>query len=327
MTMLRQLADAGRVIVVVTHSLAFLDVCDQVLVLAPGGRAAFCGPPSEVGQAMGSTDWADIYQRNRGRSRRRAEAISRAHQPASRQPPAPSVPEEPAALGTPVHSSAWRQFSAVGRRQLRLIAADRGYFLFLVLLPFLVGLLPLAVAGHTGFGRAAVDSAAPNEPKQILVLLNLGAVFMGTALTIRELVGERTIFRREQAVGLSASSYLSAKIAVLGAAAVVQSAVLVLIVTAPRIGKGAPASAVVLGSPRLEFFVDIAATCVVAAIVGSAVSAVAQNSNQVLLLISRRGHDAAGARRRVHPGHEPAAGSCLLAHAGAVGIGGHRIDG
>ena len=61
MTMLRQLADAGRVVVVVTHSLTFLDVCDQVLLLAPGGKVAFCGPPGEVGSAMGATDWADIY--------------------------------------------------------------------------------------------------------------------------------------------------------------------------------------------------------------------------------------------------------------------------
>ena len=46
MTMLRQLADAGRVVLVVTHSLSYLDVCDQVLLLAPGGKTAFCGPPS-----------------------------------------------------------------------------------------------------------------------------------------------------------------------------------------------------------------------------------------------------------------------------------------
>src|SRR6201991_988540 len=49
MKMLRQLADAGRVIVVVTHSLAYLDVCDQVLLLAPGGKTAFCGPPGQIG--------------------------------------------------------------------------------------------------------------------------------------------------------------------------------------------------------------------------------------------------------------------------------------
>ena len=42
MTMLRQLADAGRVVLVVTHSLTYLDVCDQVLLMAPGeiGRAS-----------------------------------------------------------------------------------------------------------------------------------------------------------------------------------------------------------------------------------------------------------------------------------------------
>ena len=61
MAMLRRLADAGRVIVVVTHSLAFLDDCDQVLLLAPGGKTAFFGPPDELGSAMGATDWADIF--------------------------------------------------------------------------------------------------------------------------------------------------------------------------------------------------------------------------------------------------------------------------
>src|SRR4051795_12881060 len=61
MTMLRRLADAGRVIVVATHSLRFLDMCDQVLILAPGGKTAYCGPPGDIGEAMGSADWADIY--------------------------------------------------------------------------------------------------------------------------------------------------------------------------------------------------------------------------------------------------------------------------
>jgi ABC transport system ATP-binding/permease protein len=284
MTMLRQLADAGRVVVVVTHSLTFLVVCDQVLLLAPGGKTAFCGRPSEIGPTMGTTDWADIYTDIRadpGAAQRRF--LERAGRLV--EPPVQAAPEKPADLGQPVHTSLWRQFSTIARRQARLIVADRGYFLFLALLPLIVGLLPLAVSGHTGFGKAAFDSAAPNEPKQILVLLNLGAVFMGTALTVRELVGERAIFHREQAVGLSASAYLSAKIAVFGAVAVVQSAVLVLIVTAPKIGKGAPLGAVVLGSPTLELFVDIAATCVVAAILGLLVSALAQTSNQVLPLV------------------------------------------
>lgn len=34
MLMLRQLADAGRVVLVITYSLSYLNVCDQVLLLA-----------------------------------------------------------------------------------------------------------------------------------------------------------------------------------------------------------------------------------------------------------------------------------------------------
>jgi hypothetical protein len=51
---------------------------------------------------------------------------------------------------------------------------------------------------------------------------------------------ERAVFRREQAAGLSASAYLLAKTIVFSAVAVIQSAILVLIVTAPAIGKPVP---------------------------------------------------------------------------------------
>jgi energy-coupling factor transporter ATP-binding protein EcfA2 len=283
MKMLRQLADAGRIVVVVTHSLAYLDVCDQVLLLAPGGKTAFCGPPAELGSTMGTTDWADIFtdiSADPDAAHRRF--LDRAERPV--EPPVEPAPHRPAVAHKAIRAGLWRQFSTICRRQVRLIRADRGYFTFLVLLPFLLGLLPLAVAGDTGFARAVLESASPNEPKQIVVLLNLGAIFMGTALTIRDLVGERVIFRREQAAGLSTSAYLAGKVAVFCAAAVVQSAILVLIVTAPTIGKGPPLSAAMLGSPRFELFVDIAATCVAAAILGLLVSAFAQNGNQVLPL-------------------------------------------
>ncbi len=69
-----------------------------------------------------------------------------------------------------------------------------------------------------------------------------------------------SFWRHEQAAGLSLSAYLLAKILVFSAVAVAQSALLVLVVTAPGIGKRAPATAAVLGVPMLELFVDVAAT-------------------------------------------------------------------
>src|SRR5688500_6100786 len=60
---LRRLADSGRVVVIVTHSLSYLEMCDQVLLLAPGGKTAYVGPPDEVGTMLGSSDWADVFAR------------------------------------------------------------------------------------------------------------------------------------------------------------------------------------------------------------------------------------------------------------------------
>ncbi len=278
MTMLRQLADAGRVVLVVTHSLTYLDVCDQVLLMAPGGKTAFLGPPGQIGAAMGTTNWAHIFAKvgaDPDEANRRFLAQNR--------PPPPAQAAAPGDLGIPAHTNKSRQFSTIARRQVRLVVSDRAYFVFLALLPFIMGGLSLTVPGNTGFGIAPPTSETPDEAAQILTLLSIAAVFMGTALTIRDLIGERAIFRREQAVGLSTGAYLSAKITVFCAFAIIQAAIATAIVI---LGKGAPTQkAVLLGNPSLELFVTIAATCVASAILGLVLSSIARSNEQIMPLL------------------------------------------
>jgi ABC-type multidrug transport system ATPase subunit len=279
MTMLRQLADAGRVVLVVTHSLTYLDVCDQVLLLAPGGKTAFCGPPSQIGAQLGTTNWADIFSTVAGDP---DEAKRRYLERTGPTPPQPAA-TQPADLGKPSKTSLLRQFSTIARRQMRLIVSDRGYFIFLAILPFIMGVLSLSVPGTVGFGVPDPMGDAPNEPGQILVLLNVGAIFMGTALTIRDLIGERAIFRREQAVGLSTTAYLLAKVCIYAVFAIVQSSIVTAITI---LGKGSPTQgAVTFLSPTLELFVVMGATTVAAAMVGLALSAMAKTSDQIMPLL------------------------------------------
>ena len=163
---------------------------------------------------------------------------------------------------------------------------------------------------------------APNEPGQILVLLNVGAIFMGTALTIRDLIGERAIFLREQAVGLSTSAYLLAKVCVYTVFAIVQSAIVTAITL---IGKGGPTQgAVALGKPgALELFVDVAATTVASAMLGLALSALAQVQRADHAAARRGGHVAAGVLRRHDSGHRPrSARPDVVGYTGAVGLRG-----
>jgi ABC-type multidrug transport system ATPase subunit len=279
MTMLRQLADAGRVVLVVTHSLTYLDVCDQVLLLAPGGKTAFCGPPSQIGAAMGTTNWADIFSTVAGDP----DAAHNRYLAHTGPTPPPPPLEAPSNMGEPTHTSLLRQFSTIARRQMRLIVSDRGYFIFLALLPFIMGVLSLSVPGTVGFGKPDPMGDAPNEPGQILVLLNVGAIFMGTALTVRDLIGERPIFRREQAVGLSTTAYLLAKVCIYAVFAIVQSTIVTAITVA---GKGGPTQgSLTFLSPTLELFVVMAATTVTAAMVGLALSALAKSNEQIMPLL------------------------------------------
>src|ERR1700742_2277128 len=281
MLMLRQLADAGRVVLVVTHSVSYLDVCDQILLIAPGGKTAFNGPPSKVGEALGTTNWADIFA-NVGADP--DEANRRFLEQGGRRDSQVPAPESPADLGEPVHTDLLRQLSTIARRQVRLVISDRGYSVFLAVLPFLIGALSLTVKGpKPGLGPADPLGLAPTQPQYIMVLLNIGAVFMGTALTIRDLIGERPIFKREQAVGLSTPAYLLAKVAVFCVFATAQAAIATIIV---RLGKGAPtAPPQFFGNSTFSLFVTVAGTCVASAMLGLLLSALAQSNEQIMPLL------------------------------------------
>jgi ABC transport system ATP-binding/permease protein len=281
MLMLRQLADAGRVVLVVTHSVSYLDVCDQILLIAPGGKTAFNGPPSQVGEVLGTTNWADIFA-NVGADP--DEANRRFLERDGRRDSQAPAPESPADLGEAVHTDLLRQLSTIARRQVRLVISDRGYSVFLAVLPFLIGALSLTVKGpKPGLGPADPLGLAPTQPQYIMVLLNIGAVFMGTALTIRDLIGERPIFKREQAVGLSTTAYLLAKVAVFCAFATTQAAIATIIV---RLGKGAPtAHPPFFDNSTFSLFVTVAGTCVASAILGLMLSAVAQSNEQIMPLL------------------------------------------
>jgi len=275
MTGLRQLATADRAVVVITHCLTHLDVCDQVLVLAPGGQMAYIGRPQRIFEVFGSECWADVFTSlttdPAGEARHRGEDQSAANRPSMD------------AIATPLSSVKCRlvtQTRLVCRRQWQLIIADRGYLYFLMMLPVVLGVLTLAVPGSSGLGLATVTGGAPNEPAQILLLLNMSAVFLGVALTVREVIAERPIFRREQAVGLSASAYLIGKIIVASVFVSVQTAVMLAIAL---LGKGQPASTgTVVRNSGLELLASLTATAIVSCILGLVISAMARSQEQVL---------------------------------------------
>jgi len=64
MDTLRQLADEGRTIVLVTHATANItNNCDQVAFMARGGELAYFGPPAQATEFFNVNNFPDIYTR------------------------------------------------------------------------------------------------------------------------------------------------------------------------------------------------------------------------------------------------------------------------
>ncbi|SPM41883.1 transmembrane ABC transporter ATP-binding protein [Mycobacterium numidiamassiliense] len=278
---LRRQADIGCVVVASMTSptsLTHLDMCDQVLVLTPRGSMAFDGAPLHIGSAMATSDWSEVLAQVNA-DPEGAHRAFRARQHAQ-GPPAPPQVAEP--WPPPAPLKPMRQIRLAARRQARLFFADRLYLLFLLALPFALAGLTLLIPGGSGLSQPGANSRNPHEAVEILAALNLAAVIIGTALTIREIVNERRIFRREQAVGLWAPAYLLGKIAFFGLAAAVLTAITFAIVVAV---KGGPVhGALFLYDATFELYASVAGTAIVSAIVGLAVSTLGRSLREVVPL-------------------------------------------
>jgi ABC transport system ATP-binding/permease protein len=279
-TALRRLADEGRVIVVAITSPTDVDIYDQLVLLTGTGTPAFAGPPAQIGTELGTTDWTEILARvNTDPYGAHDEYLARQpDEPPEAEPP--HGPVEPAAR---LHL--WRQIIVATRRQGWLLVGDQRYFIFLTILPVLFGAIALLVPGHAGLGPANPYGNSPDEAVEILAVLIIGAVVMGTALGVRDLFGERRLFRREQANGLSATAFLAGKIIVYSLVAIVTTAIMTI---AAVVGKGAPThGAVLFGhnayAATFELFVALTVTTIVSAMVALALSAPATYAEQIAL--------------------------------------------
>ncbi|MFA7265609.1 MAG: FHA domain-containing protein [Candidatus Nanopelagicales bacterium] len=280
MRTLRALADAGHTVVVVSHAPADLDECDLVVLLAAGGLLAGVGSPDLVLSQFNTDDWRDVYRDVSSEGGDPAAAHARYAQAAVgvavSDPPPP--PRQAPAIDAASGSLRPKQLGTLVRRQFRLLTADRGYLIFLLLLPIALGALALIVPGSDGFAPSVVDPVSKEVP-QILVVLICGASFAGLALSIRDLVGERRIFERERAVGLRPTAYLASKVAVFAVVGVVQAVALTGVVL---VGKSGPTEPLVLPNASLELFCAVLFTLWCSCALGLMLSSLVRSNEQVM---------------------------------------------
>ncbi|MCP3820617.1 FHA domain-containing protein [Streptomyces sp. A3M-1-3] len=282
MHMLRGLADDGRTVIVVTHSVLSLDVCDRLLVLAPGGRIAYYGPPEDALAFFGFEQWPEAFEafeNDRDRDwageyraspfQQRYIANSTVQPPLSHEGPAEHV-------APPHKAQSWgAQLGTLVRRYTAALSADRTFLAIMIALPFVMGAMTRALAGPELDRETAINA---------LLILCVGGVLTGAANAVRELVKERVIYQRERAVGLSRSAYLMSKVVVLGSVTVVQAVVLTLVGLA-GVDLRAPGGKGVLMPPLVEITLAVALLSFTAMMLGLLVSALVRKEEVTMPLL------------------------------------------
>jgi len=237
MLLLRLLADQGRTVVLTTHAIAHVDVCDTLVLVGPGGNVIYAGPPDAALDWFGVQTLGDVFslietpEAAAAAARRvRMGPLASAGQELPLAGSHGTVPHHglapPGSSGggmggasPPAGSAAWRravreQGGIFASRYIRLLGRDRAALAFSLLQGIAVALLTRLAVGGT------VDWPQNFAP---MFVFGCAAVWFGMIGAVRELVKEKAIWRREFLAGGSMPAYLASKVVVLGVMAAIQS--------------------------------------------------------------------------------------------------------
>ncbi|HVS05293.1 MAG TPA: ATP-binding cassette domain-containing protein [Candidatus Dormibacteraeota bacterium] len=287
MELLQRLAADGRTVIVVTHSVQSLNLCDRVLFLAPGGKTAYYGPPRDALAYFGRSDFAQVFrdlergQRDFKEEFRKSPVYDQFVRPALvhsefSQERRAAVP----AQAPPPRQNRWRQFLTLSHRYLAVIASDPANTAILLLqAPILAAIILLAVSPG---GFDAANSSALNAGLQAILFLVVSATYLGAGNSIREIVKELPVYTRERMVGISIPAYLASKVIILSVVTAAQAGVLVWLGTLRQGGTGGGA---LLPNLRLELWLALVATGLAAMALGLLVSALTSRGDKALTLL------------------------------------------
>ncbi|HEY9375330.1 FHA domain-containing protein [Streptomyces sp.] len=288
MQLLRGLADDGRTVLVVTHSVAELALCDKLLVMAPGGSVAYFGPPEEALNFFGYTTWADVFSafenyrdydwagRWKGSQHYQmyaADIDAVAAQPVQMPAVAMARPPKPQGWGS--------QLWTLIRRYSSVIASDKGFLALMVMLPAVIGSVSVVIPADFGLAPPKPPSRFNGDAGIIMLILAVGMCFSGAANSVRELIKERVIYERERATGLSRSAYLMSKVIVLGAITAFQGVILCVIGFAIR---ELPAEGLLM-PPAVELCIVVIALGLTSMMVGLVISSLVKTAEKTMPLL------------------------------------------
>ncbi len=298
MQILREIANSGKTVLLITHATENIKVADMVLFLAKNGNVAYWGPSREIQSYFAEitkssiSTFSDIYRlvensdpQKEGKSPEEWQQIYTSSTyykkyviDRQRQVGLPKggltshiIDLRFPALTQLINASPFAQFFILLERNFLLLFRDRVSTLLVLVLTPILGLLDL------GTWRSDLFSATTgNAGQAITMLFNfvLVAIIAGCLSTMREIIKESDIYKRERATGLKVAPYVLSKLFYCVALAAYQSATLL----------GFKFWGIDMMGDPLDYYLVLFCSSLAGMSLGLLVSAIAPNQNVAPLL-------------------------------------------
>lgn len=265
MCSLRNMADSGKTVILVTHSTLQLKLCDKIVFMGKGGNLCYFGSYDEAMEFFGVSDVVDVYNMITDHAldwRRRYDDTVPKSRTARKNGPE----------GTSVSKTRKRfQLPVLCARYIKLVINDRQRFLLLLMQAPILALLISLVADGKQFEQFEMTQS-------LLFALSCSAFWVGMLNAIQEVCKERSIMKREYMTGLSLNAYIISKIIVLGMMCLVQSLMIVGVFT---LTVGLPEEGLMM-HPFIELFITTFLTAVASSAMGLFVSSLFTNADRAM---------------------------------------------
>lgn len=269
---LKKMAEKGKTVILVTHSILNLDICDKVVFMGRGGNLCFCGNLQDAGKFFNVKNLVKIYNmisdrpgywKKRYLEQMEGESIYINSESGTNQLLRYKRPRR-----NPV-----RQTIILSKRYLHLMLNDRQRTCMILLQAPILAFLISLVKDGTQFEQYGMT-------KSLLFALSCSAFWIGILNSIQEICKERNILRREYMTGLYIGPYILLKVLVLGLFCAIQA---LLLTGMFSFRVGVPDNGVVM-FPSGEMFLTAFMTAFSAACMGLFASALFKNPDRAMTI-------------------------------------------
>jgi ABC transport system ATP-binding/permease protein len=217
MALFRKICDEGHTVVLTTHALESVELCDSILFVNKG-RIQYQGRPAEILRSLGLKSPADLYERSKRDSREGTAAVVRQGDTSRTTRGVPTSGGKAGELPLvrvrrPFVRSTLAQVSMLVVRYFRIFSRDvRNLIIVFAQVPLICALLACVFTWDATF-----------LPIPFYFCIAISAIWVGGVNAVREIARERELVRREYRAGLSLVAYALSKLAVFGTLSLVQS--------------------------------------------------------------------------------------------------------